>query len=124
MGRYYRGDIQGKFWFAIQSSDDAEFFGGERYEPEFISYSFSDEDLGTIKNGLKLCDKALGKYEKDLDKFFKEHTGYNERKIAEALEISETMAHKLLEWYARKELGLKILKSVEENGRCDFEAEL
>ena len=23
MGRYYRGDINGKFWFGIQSSDDA-----------------------------------------------------------------------------------------------------
>jgi hypothetical protein len=28
MGRYYTGDIEGKFWFAIQSSDDASFFGG------------------------------------------------------------------------------------------------
>ena len=27
MGRYYNGDIEGKFWFAVQSSDDADFFG-------------------------------------------------------------------------------------------------
>jgi hypothetical protein len=27
MGRYYTGDIVGKFWFAIQSSDDASHFG-------------------------------------------------------------------------------------------------
>ena len=27
MGRYYTGDIEGKFWFAVQSSDDADFFG-------------------------------------------------------------------------------------------------
>jgi hypothetical protein len=27
MGRYYSGDIQGKFWFAVQSSDDASAFG-------------------------------------------------------------------------------------------------
>jgi hypothetical protein len=27
MGRYYRGQICGKFWFAIQSSDDASNFG-------------------------------------------------------------------------------------------------
>lgn len=34
MGRYYSGDIAGKFWFACQSSDDAENFGGkiDRYE--------------------------------------------------------------------------------------------
>ena len=27
MGRYYSGDIKGKFWFAIQSSRDASHFG-------------------------------------------------------------------------------------------------
>ena len=25
MGRYYQGDIEGKFWFAVQSSNDADF---------------------------------------------------------------------------------------------------
>ena len=29
MGRYYDGDIEGKFWFAVQSSDDGEFFGAK-----------------------------------------------------------------------------------------------
>ena len=27
MGRYYRGDIEGKFLFGIQESNDADFFG-------------------------------------------------------------------------------------------------
>jgi hypothetical protein len=27
MGRHYYGDIEGKFWFAVQSSFDADFFG-------------------------------------------------------------------------------------------------
>jgi len=27
MGRYYYGDIHGKFWFAIQASNDASYFG-------------------------------------------------------------------------------------------------
>ena len=27
MGRYYNGDIEGKFLFAVQSSNDADFFG-------------------------------------------------------------------------------------------------
>jgi hypothetical protein len=27
MGRYYTGDISGKFWFSIQNSDDADHFG-------------------------------------------------------------------------------------------------
>ncbi len=25
MGRYYEGDIKGKFWFSIQNSNDAEY---------------------------------------------------------------------------------------------------
>lgn len=25
MGRYYNGDIEGKFWFGVQSSNDADF---------------------------------------------------------------------------------------------------
>jgi hypothetical protein len=29
MGRYYQGDIEGKFWFGCQSSDDGEFFGAK-----------------------------------------------------------------------------------------------
>ena len=27
MGRYYSGDIEGKFWFAVQSSTSPERFG-------------------------------------------------------------------------------------------------
>ena len=37
MGRYYNGDIEGKFWFAVQSSNDADFFGCEG-ESHNISY--------------------------------------------------------------------------------------
>ena len=29
MGRHYDGDISGKFWFGIQSSNDAVHFGAE-----------------------------------------------------------------------------------------------
>jgi len=36
MGRYYEGDIRGKFWFSVQSSDDASSFG---VEPEYL-YEF------------------------------------------------------------------------------------
>jgi hypothetical protein len=38
MGRYYYGDIQGKFWFGVQNSDDASYFG---VEPEYL-YEFLD----------------------------------------------------------------------------------
>jgi sugar phosphate isomerase/epimerase len=44
MGRYYTGDIDGKFWFAVQSSDDADFFG-QSGEPLEINYSFYKENI-------------------------------------------------------------------------------
>ena len=40
MGRYYSGDIEGKFWFGVQNSTDADFFGVQG-EPRFYHYYFS-----------------------------------------------------------------------------------
>ena len=54
MGRYYHGDIEGKFMFAVQSSDDADFFGVVGQPPESqLEYSYREEDLPMIKKGLK-----------------------------------------------------------------------
>ena len=38
MGRYYSGDINGKFWFALQSSNAPSRFGGYENEPNYINY--------------------------------------------------------------------------------------
>ena len=39
MGRYYNGDINGKFGFGCQSSDDGEYFGAvEDGEPNILHY--------------------------------------------------------------------------------------
>ncbi len=43
MGRYYSGDIEGKFWFGVQSSDDADFFGVTGYAPETLEYYFEKD---------------------------------------------------------------------------------
>ena len=39
MGRYYHGDIEGKFWVGVQSSDDGEFFGAQ----ESRNHSYNDQ---------------------------------------------------------------------------------
>ena len=44
MGRYYHGDIEGKFWFAVQSSDDGEYFG-MRESQSYIEYYSRNYDL-------------------------------------------------------------------------------
>jgi hypothetical protein len=123
MGRYYSGDIEGKFWFGIQSSDDASYFGGEEYEPNHISYYFSKSDLPEIENGIKNCKKELGIYRKKLDKFFEKANGYTDKDLMYVLGISKSKYKELLEWYARLELGEKIYKKVKENGECSFDAE-
>ena len=47
MGRYYNGDVEGKFWFAIQSSNAPERFGA--YENQgYINYSIDRESLPEI----------------------------------------------------------------------------
>jgi hypothetical protein len=124
MGRYYSGDIEGKFWFGVQSSDDASFFGGEECEPSEINYYFEKGDLPTIKKGLNECKKQLGEYKKQIDEFFKDKPSYNDKQLSEYLKTTEIETEKLLKWYARQELGEKILKCVEEEDKCSFSAEL
>ncbi len=41
MGRYYYGDIEGKFMFAVQPSNAAERFGADDCEPAYIEYTIS-----------------------------------------------------------------------------------
>ena len=45
MGRYYGGDIEGKFWFALQSSEAPMRFGGMME----LSFSFYDDDIESVK---------------------------------------------------------------------------
>ncbi len=124
MGRYYTGDIEGKFWFAVQSSMDASFFGGEEIEPNFIEYYFDESHKPDIENGLTQCHEALGEYEEKLDQYFTGRAMYNDKQLAEAMGITEERLQGLLEWYARLELGRKIQKCVADKGECSFEAEL
>ena len=58
MGRYFSGDI-GKFWFGVQASDDASFFGGEVNEPTEIEYSFLTLKKSNI-NLAALSNKYIG----------------------------------------------------------------
>ena len=124
MGRYYNGDIDGKMWFAVQSSNDWDFFGVEGYQPERLQYYFEKEDLPKIQKGIEKCKKALGKYKNGLDLFFKKKEGYNDKQIAEHFKIPEISVKPILEWYARIELGEEIYNYLKKNDFCEFEVEL
>lgn len=124
MGRYYTGDIEGKFAFGIQSSDDADFFGSTGTEPNYIQYYFTKECLPDIKEGIATCKKELGEYKKKIDAYFNKHGGWNDAKMATELKITEKKLNELLTWYFRLELGEKIHACVKKQGDCEFDAEV
>ena len=122
MGRYYSGDIDGKFWFGVQDSNDADFFGVEGYQPEQLYYEFEEEHIPEVEAGISKCEDKLGVYKAKLDKFFADNNGYNDKMLEEAGFDPKTISE-LLVWYARLHLGEKILKSLKDNKQCYFEAE-
>lgn len=123
MGRYYSGDIEGKFWFGSQASNDADFFGVEGTEPNYLEYYFDEENIESIKSGIAGCRKVLGKNEKKLHDFFKSNEGYNDEMLIKA-GFKESEIDNLIEWYARLRLGEEILECVQKTGKCQFDAEL
>lgn len=132
MGRYYQGDIEGKFWFGVQSSDDANNFGGseieltdeETDEVMELEYFFKKEDLESINEGIQTCINDLGEFKAKLDESFSTSNGYNPDELARNLGVGKAKYTQLMETYARLHLGEKIKKCVEEKGECNFTAEL
>jgi hypothetical protein len=145
MGRYYNGDIEGKFWFAVQSSDDASFFGVEPYEePQeideetgeleeacYCTYDFNrEEHLKIVIDKVKICEKTLGDKLEHLNNYFNvDMTSYNNEGLLDHFhelgfsKISLADIQKYLEWFARLGLGLQIQQCLIENEFCVFEAE-
>lgn len=124
MGRYYSGDIEGKFWFGVQSSTAADRFGVTASDPNYVTYYFEKENEEEIKNEIALIKKNLGKYKQKLDKFFDNCKGYTFEELDTYLKVEPERRSYLLSEYADLLLGEKILKCVQETGSCTFDAEL
>lgn len=123
MGRYYNGDINGKFWFGVQSSTAADRFGVEGTSG-YVSYYFDENDLESLQEELVSIKKDLGKDLEILQEFFKEPTPYNDEKIAEILNTDIELARRKLREFADYLLGKQIEACIFEQGSCEFEAEL
>ena len=129
MGRYYDGDISGKFWFAVQPSNDADFFGVTGCQPERLEYSFYEEDKSGVREGLEKCLEKLGEAKPHLDKFFETNGTYNNERLQAYLNehmkpcVTEEDVSYFLSWYARYELGSEILECIIHKGQCVFDAE-
>ena len=125
MGRYISGDIEHKFWFAVQNSDAADRFGVTGEQPSELYYYFNkDEHLGTVRTELTLIKNKLGKNLEKLDKFFEGTFAYTDKQLADYLGKTEKEVELLLKDYADLILGNKILKQLETTGSCEFTAEL
>jgi hypothetical protein len=119
MGRYYSGDIDGKFWFAVQPSNSADRFGVTGYVPEYIEYNFEDSDKEGVQRELKKIEDALGDQLQKMDDFFEKNISYRDEMLTE-----DGIDPSKLGDYADYKLGQKILKCIEEYGQCQFTAEL
>lgn len=123
MGRNYFGDINGRFWFAVQPSDAANRFGVIGVQPEELYYYFDRENFEDVEEEIKVIKKKLGKYLPLMDQFFSSNSYYSDALLATVLGVTEKKAKKLLRYYADLELGKQIRDCIKEQGYCEFTAE-
>lgn len=122
MGRYYGGDIEGKFWFGVQSSDIGESFGAVEQEPYEIEYVVYREHLNKTNQRMAELETILGEFKQKLDVLFEERDGYNDTIL-----IERGIDPKYISPYADWFFGKKILDFFEKNpdaDECNFTAEL
>ena len=114
MGRYYNGDIEGKFMFGLQSSTAADRFGCSGFN-NYVSYYFDELQLPTINEELESLEESF----KKVEKFFEDKDSWNSKQQEEAGISEQEMSD-----YADYRLGIQIRDCILEQGYCEFEAEL
>jgi hypothetical protein len=128
MGRYYSGDIEGKFAFAIQSSMAADRFGVIGQSPNYLQYYFEEDNLESIKEELKNIENAFGEHKTALKTYFDLYKTQDDAPLSFSLYIREgglpELTEAQLSEYYDYVLGRKILNCIEETGSCTFDAEL
>lgn len=120
MGRYYSGDINGKFMFAVQSTYAGERFGATEQESYLIEYSVNREQYDKIEKELEDILKT-GSVDK-VNKMFDEHNSYNDERMKE---YNVSIAD--LKQYADYRLGLKMKEWFDKHTDLDtlyYQAEL
>lgn len=141
MGRFYDGDIEGKFGVGVQPSNDADFFGVEGTEPdatEFdedevvpdcLLYDFSEADLPAVEEGLDECRRTLNEEYAELSRKDKEFwAGHDSpcgsRDYEAAMGVDEDTLRDFERWMCRLALGTEIAECIRKTGSCSFSAEL
>jgi hypothetical protein len=129
MGRYYSGDIEGKFAFGVQSSNAADRFGVAGQPPDFLEYNYTEADMPHLKDELKIIEDSFGEH-KTAIMVYHDLDGSDENKqtltIEEFLKKSELPEMSTAKWndYYDYKIGRKILDHVNMHDTCIFQAEL
>ena len=125
MGRYYSGDIEGKMWFAVQESNDADNFGVIGEPSSDLYYHFNKDNIRGINKELAKCREAIGTDSLEImDRYFKKHRTESHQALDDlVIKIGDTEYKKLKEYYARIELGEQILACIRDNDECNFSVE-
>ena len=123
MGRYYSGDIEGKFMFAVQSSDAPERFGAVEWSPGFIDYYIPSDAIDEIRNELDSITKLSGDQIERVQNMFDNEMGYNDE-----TQKKYGVTNEGLKEYADYQLGKQILEFLEDERNdgygCSIQAEL
>lgn len=125
MGRYYNGDINGKFWFAVQSSTCGEQFGAEEIEHNEIKYCIEDSEIA-CKRLIKIKDELGNKKLKLFIDFFKNRNSYNYEDLAEYFKrFGSEYKRKDLKLYADYEFGVEVVEYFKNHeGPIYYDAEI
>ena len=128
MGRYYSGDIEGKFAFAIQNTDAADRFGVTGHPPNYLEYYFDKDDLEELQKELKNIEDAFGGHKPALKIYFDLYKTEVDAPLTFSSYLKEAglpeLTESQLSEYYDYVLGRKILDCIQETGSCSFDAEL
>ena len=112
MGRYYSGDINGKFMFAVQRTDAGTRFGATEQEAYIVEYAVNREQYNRIQKELESILKT-GSVDR-VNKMFDEHNSYNNERMKEY-----NVTDSDLEQYADYVLGSKMKDWFDKNTDLD-----
>jgi len=118
MGRYYNGDIDGKFMFAVQPSNAGERFFARETEPEYIEYEISRDNYSEIVEELDKI-KASGSVDRVQDMVDKEWNTVDflltKRRQRISAQKENGVSDEDIREYADYQLGMKIKVWFDEN---------
>ena len=133
MGRYYEGDIYGKFAFGYQGSNAADRFGVVGV-PDTLNYYFDISDLEVLETELHNIEDSFKDHKLALITYYDlfnldhDHQTLDDDTLDFHQYISKAGLSPLnseeISEYNDYHLGRKILKSIKDHGSCSFTAEL